>query len=150
MFLVTEMLLLSLVVMAFAPDIPIAKALRSWLIEMPASALNKLTPTKLIVGLIVLVLLVAWAMSAPEIVAMIGIGDLSAYLDAVVIMALMGAAARLKFALSQVVRLARAAVTQQAKPFSTNRSRSRQPRLRRSRSFSSRSDDEPSGAWAFA
>src|ERR1700754_875380 len=100
------MLILSLAVMDFAPDIPISKALRHWLIEAPANALNKLTPMKLVVGLIVLVGLVAWAMSAPEIVTMISIGDLPAYLDAVAVMALMGAAARLKFVLSEAVRLA--------------------------------------------
>jgi hypothetical protein len=150
MFLATEMLILSLVVMTFAPDIPISRALRHWLIEAPANALSKLTPMKLIVGLIVLVFLVGWAMSAPEIVAMIGIGDLSAYLDAVVIMALMGAATRLKFVLSEAVRHARTAVTNEGKLLSANRARNRQPRLRRSRSFPSRADDEPHAAWAFA
>ena len=150
MFLIAEMLILSLAAMAFAPDIPVSKALRHWLIEAPANALNKLTPMKLIVGLIVLVGLVAWAMSAPEIVAMIGIGDLSAYLDAVAIMALMGAAARLKFVLSEAVRLARAVVGYRAKPFKANRARSRQSRAHRSRLFPSRADDEPHGAWAFA
>jgi len=147
MFLIAEMLILSLAAMAFFPDIPVSKALRHWLIEAPANAFNKLTPMKLIVGLIVLVCLVGWAMSAPEIVAMIGIGDLSAYLDAAVIMALLGAAARVKFALSEAVRLARTVIAYSAKPFNANRTRSRQ---RRSMSFPPRADDEPHGAWAFA
>ncbi len=150
MFLIAEMLILALVIMAVAPNIPIARTLRHWLIEAPAIALSKLTPLKLIVGLIVLACLVGWAMSAPEIVAMIGIGDLSAYLDAVVIMALLGAVARLKFVLSEAVRLAQTVVTKRARLFTANRARSRQPRLRRSRSFPSRADDEPHGAWAFA
>jgi hypothetical protein len=54
-FLVTWALILSLVIVALAPDTPIAKALRFWLIETPAVALSKLTPMKVIVGLIVLV-----------------------------------------------------------------------------------------------
>jgi hypothetical protein len=150
MLLTAGVLVLSLIIMALAPDIPITKALRFWLIEAPAAVLGKLTPMKLIVGLIVLVALVAWSMSAPEIVAMIGLGDLSAYLDAAVIMALLGATARLKFALSRAVRLVQTLMTFRAKLFGASRARSRQLRPRHSRSLPPRADDEPHRPWAFA
>jgi hypothetical protein len=146
MLLMTALFLLALVVVRWAPDTPLAKILRAWLIEAPVGALNDLSPAKVMIGAIVLVCLVGMALSAPEVVAMIGVADLSAYLDAAVIAMLIGAAARVKFVLGSTLRVSRNIFGR------SNRSRAYERQPRRQKSKSPRSSDEvdPHGDWAFA
>lgn len=149
LLLAIEILLLPLVLIAVAPDAPLAKTLRVWLIDAPAQALDRLTPARAVVGLIVLALLVAWMMSAPETVAMIGIGDLSAYLDAAIIAALIGTAARVKFVLSATVQLGRMSL-RLGRRVGADKARSRQPRRRQSKPRAPSGDADPDGVWALA
>src|SRR6516225_7862964 len=105
MLLMIELFLLTFAVIALAPDTTLGEALRVWLIETPARALSRLTILKAVVGLIVIACLIGWAVSAPELVAMVGVGDMSLYLDAAVIAMLVSAITRLKFVLTQAIRV---------------------------------------------
>jgi hypothetical protein len=151
MLFLTGLFLLALAAMAWAPETPFGKSLRDWLVEKPAGAIGRLTPAKIVIGLIVAVLLIGMAMSAPEIVAMIGFGDLAVYLDAAVIVSLLAWAARLKFAAQQTVRLGRALSRRLVARRHGNRTRARKTHRHRRKSPPS-SDEEagPFGGWAFA
>jgi len=77
---------------------------------------------------------------------MIGVGDLSLYLDAAVIAMLISAAARVKFVLGYTLRVSRNIVG------CLNRSRAYHRQLRQQKSTLPRPSDEvdPHGDWAFA
>jgi energy-converting hydrogenase Eha subunit C len=150
MLLVMEIFLLALAVMAFAPDTPLGKSLRAWMIEIPARATAKLTPAKIIVGAIVFVFLIGWAMSAPEVVAMIGFGDLAAYLDLAVIAMLLTAIARLKFVLGHTIRLSRTLSARFIARSTRSKARNRQSRRQRPKLPPSADENDPMEGLAFA
>jgi hypothetical protein len=149
MLLMTELLLLALAFLAWAPDTQLGKTLRAWLIDAPARAITDLTLAKVVVGAIVLVCLVGWAISAPELVAMIGFGDLAVYLDAAVIAVLLSATERLRVAREPAIRLSRIILGR----FLTwiTGSRTRQTRLRRQKPRPSGTSDDvyPRGGRVF-
>lgn len=152
MLAIVEILILALAVMAFAPEIPLAKSLRFWLLEKPADALSR--RMNFIVALVVVASMIALMAAAPEVFTIIGVGDLfaslSAYLDAVIILSLMGAAARLNFTVSGARRLRRTVVARLAAFFGRNRMRNRRLRLRRTKIRPSPNDPEPHEDWVFA
>jgi hypothetical protein len=150
MLLVTAIFLLALAVMAFAPDTPCGKSLRAWMIEFPARKTAELTPAKIIVGLIVFVFLIASALYAPELVAMIGFGDLAAYLDFVVLAMLLTAVARLRFVLERTIRLSRTLSERVIARSMRSKSRNRQARRQRPKLPAPADEDHPLAGWAFA
>jgi hypothetical protein len=149
MLLMMEIFLLALAVMAFAPDTPIGKSLRAWMIEIPARATGKLTPAKIIVGVIVFVFLIGWAMSAPELVAMIGFGDLAAYLDFAAVAMLLAAVARLKFVLGHTIRLSRTLSARFISRSTRRKARNRRARRPRPKLPPSADEDDPLEGLAF-
>jgi hypothetical protein len=70
MVLMTVAFMFALAIIAWAPDTPIGKSLRNCLIETPARIVENLTPKKIVIGAIVLVCLIGFAMSAPELAAL--------------------------------------------------------------------------------
>jgi hypothetical protein len=149
MLLVIEVFLLALAVMAFAPDTPLGRSLRAWMIEIPARATAKLTPAKIVVGVIVFVFLIGWAVSAPEIVAMIGFGDLAAYLDVAVIAMLLTAIARVRFVLEHTIRLSRNLSARIIARSTMSNARNRQARRQRPKLPPSADDADPWAGLAF-
>ena len=150
MLVMMEIFLLALAVVAFAPDTPLGKTLRAWLIDAPVRAAAKLTPANIVIGAIVLVCLIGMAVSAPELVAMIGFGDLAVYFDAVVIAALVAAATRMRFVLAYTVRLSRNLSARFIARRNGHKSRPRQSRRHRPLLPSSSNDDDPLGDLVFA
>lgn len=150
MLLVIETFLLVLAAMAFAPDTPLGKSLHAWLIETPVRATANLTPAKIIVGLIVFVCLIGWAMSAPELVAMIGFSDLAAYLDVAVIAMLLTAIARLRFVLEHTIRLSRNLSARVIARSTRSKARNRQARRQRPKLPPSANEDDPLEGLALA
>jgi hypothetical protein len=150
MLVMMEIFLLALAVVALAPDTPLGKTLRVWLIDAPVRAAAKLTPAKIIIGAIVLVCLIGMALSAPELVAMIGFGDLAVYFDAVVIAALVAAATRMRFVLAHTVRLSRNLSARFIARRNRHRSRNRQSRRHRPLLPPSSDEDDPLGDLVFA
>lgn len=150
MLLIAEIVLLAFAVVAFMPDAPLGKALRFWLIEAPVRAVDGLSVKKIIVGTIVLICLIGFAMSAPELVALIGFGDLAVYLDAAVIAMLLGAAERLRFVLKPVLRLGRDIAARCAARASGGRARDRQTRRHKPKRPRPSGDADPRGDWVFA
>ena len=150
MLLMIEIFLLALAVVALAPDTPLGKTLRAWLIDAPVRATAKLTPAKIVIGTIVFLCLIGMALSAPELVAMIGFGDLAVYLDAAVIAALVAAAARLRFVLAPTVRLSRNLSARFIGRRNRRKSRNRRSRRHRPLLPPSFDEDDPLGDLVFA
>jgi hypothetical protein len=147
MLIAAELLLLALCTVVWAPDTLIGKSLRVVLIDAPAKALSRATPLKVIIGLIVFLALVVFIFGAPELVALMGLGDLYFYLDITVISILMSTAVRLKSVLAYAIRLVRIAARdiprwKRAGP----RNRLSHPR----RPKSPPSDDEGGAEWGWA
>ena len=153
MLAIAEILVLALIVITLAPETPLAKSLRFWLVERPADRLSEVTPMKIIVGLIVVACLVV-LMAEPATFTIISIADLSAslsaYLDAAIIVSLIGAAARLKVTLTEVNRLSRIVRTRFSARFGRHRVRNRRLRVRRPKVRPSSGDADPPGDWVFA
>ena len=147
--LVVELFVLALAVMTWAPDTPLGRGLRHWLVDAPIRALYRVSPPKIIMGLIVAVCLIGMAMSAPELVALIGFGDLSVVIDATVIVTLLSAAARLKFVIARTAQLGRNFVARIAALSAAIRPRNRRTRQHRPRLPPS-GDGDSAGDWAFA
>jgi cobalamin biosynthesis protein CobD/CbiB len=143
-----ELLLMALFVVLFAPDTPIGKSLRVMLIDAPAKTLSRATPRKVIIGLIVFLALVIFIISAPELVAIMGLSDLSIYLDITIISILMNTAIRLKSVLAYAIRLVRGIATRDIPQRKRARSRNRLSHPRRPKSPPS--DDEGGAEWGWA
>jgi hypothetical protein len=148
MLIVGELLLFALCVMLWMPDTAIGKALHHALIEAPVKALDRATLLKVIVGIIVFFALIAFILGAPETVALMGMGDLSFYLDLTVISLLVSAAVRLKSTLAHTVRLAR--VLSKRVVTRTNRARARKRLLHPRMPKSPQADDEDGAVWDLA
>jgi len=144
----SELLLLALCAVLWAPDTPIGKLLRIVLIDRPAKTLNRATPLKVIVGLIVFLALVAFIISAPELVAIMGLSDLSIYLDFTIISILMSAAVRLKSVLAYAIRLGRGIAARNIPRWKWAGPRNRHSHPRRPKSPPS--DDEGGAEWGWA
>jgi cobalamin biosynthesis protein CobD/CbiB len=145
-----ELLLLALCAVLWAPDTLIGKSLRSMLIDLPAKMLSRATPLKVIVGLFVFVALVAFIFSAPELVALMGISDLSIYLDFTIISLLMSTAIRLKSALGYAIRLVRGIAARDIRQRKRAGSRNRLSHPRRPKSPPSDNEGGAEWGWAFA
>jgi cobalamin biosynthesis protein CobD/CbiB len=143
-----ELLLLALCAALWAPDTPIGKAVRNVLIDLPAKTLSRATPLKVIVGLIVFLALVAFIVSAPELVAIMGLGDLSIYLDFTIISLLVSTAARLKSVLAYAIRLIRGIAQSNIPQWRRAGRRNRLSHPRRPKSPPS--DDEGGAEWGWA
>jgi hypothetical protein len=150
MELVTLVFIFALAIVAWAPDTPLGKALHNCLVEAPVRIVENMTPKKIVIGAIVLVCLIGFAMSAPELVALIGFGDLAVYMDAAVIAMLLTAAARLKFVLTQVMRFSRTVAARLAIRTNGNGARKRGSRRHRPKLPRPSDDAEPHAGWAFA
>ena len=150
MLLVTELLFLALIVAIWAPDTTFGKSLRALLIDAPVRALNHTTPMKVIVGLVVSLGLLAVVIGAPEIVALIGLSDLSFCFDVAVVVMLTSAVTRLKSGFNQIIRPGYAIAARVVARFNQSRGRNRFPRPRRLRRPPSTDEIEPRWSWAFA
>jgi cobalamin biosynthesis protein CobD/CbiB len=149
MLIAAELLLLALCAALWAPDTPIGKSLRVVLIDRPAKTLNRATPLKVIVGLIVFLALVAFIISAPELVAIMGLGDLSIYLDFTIISILMSAAVRLKSVFAYAIRLVRGIAARDIPRWKRAGPRNRLSHPRRPQSPPSDDESGPEWGWAF-
>jgi hypothetical protein len=143
-----ELLRLALCAALWAPDTPIGKTLRVALIDAPAKALSRATPLKVIVGLIVFLILVVLVVGAPELVAMIGLSDLSIYLDITVISILMSTAVRLKSVLAYAIRPVRGIAARVIAQWNRARASDRLSHPRGPKSPPS--DDEGRAEWGWA
>jgi hypothetical protein len=143
-----ELLFLALCVALWAPDTPIGKSLRVVLIDAPAKTLSRATPLKVIIGLIVFLALVVFIISAPELVAIMGLGDLYFYLDITVISILMSTAVRLKSVFAYAIRLVRGIAARDIPQWKRAEPRNRLSHPRRAKSPPS--DDEGGAEWGWA
>jgi cobalamin biosynthesis protein CobD/CbiB len=148
--IVAELLLMALCTALWAPDTLIGKSLRDVLIDLPAKTLSRATPLKVIVGLLVFLALVAFTFSAPELVAIMGLGDLSIYLDFTIFSILMSTAIRLKSVLAYAIRLVRRTAALGIPQRKRVGSRDRLSHPRRPRSPPSDDEDDAEWGWAFA
>jgi hypothetical protein len=146
--IVAELLLLALCAVLWAPDTPIGKSLRVVLIDRPAKMLSRATPLKVIVGLIVLLSLLVFIIGAPELVAIMGVSDLSIYLDITIISILMSTAVRLKSVLANAIRLVRGIAARDTPQWKRMGPRNRLSHPRRPKSPPS--DDEGGADWGWA
>jgi hypothetical protein len=144
-----ELLLLALCVMLWVPDTPIGKSLRVVLIDRPAKTLSRATPLKVIVGLIVFFSLVIFIISAPELAALIGISDLSIYVDITIVSILMNTAVRLKSVLACAIRLVRGIASRDIPQWMRAGPRNRLSHPRRPKSPPSDDDGGAEWGWAF-
>ena len=149
MLIAAELLLLALCAALWAPDTPIGKSLRVVLIDRPAKTLSRATPLKVIVGLIVFLALVAFIISAPELVAIMGLSDLSIYLDFTIISILMSAAVRLKSVFAYAIRLVRGIAARDIPRWKRAGPRNRLSHPRRPQSPPSENESGPEWGWAF-
>jgi hypothetical protein len=119
------------------------------LIDLPAKTLSRATPLKVIVGLIVFLSLLVFIFSAPELVAIMGLSDLSIYLDFTIISILMSTAIRLKSALAYAIRLVRGIAARDVPRWTRAGLRNRLSRLRRPKSPPSDDEDGVEWGWAY-
>ena len=119
------------------------RAVRRWLVEAPARALQATTPGRALIRAVAILALVAMVVSAPEFAAFIGFGDLLILLDVAVLALLIGAWEQVRAAAS----VARRAVDAILVPQRRGAARRRSPRRPRRRPTPT---DDAEGAWAFA
>ena len=134
----------------WAPDTGFGKVMRQALIEAPARKLAQTTPLKLAVGIVALASLFAFMLSAPELVPLIGFGDLALYFDAAALTLVMGAVMKYK---SLVLHITTSLRQWAANAFCSVAGMGRKLGTRRVRSLKSPTapdDKEPEPAWAFA
>jgi len=143
-----ELLLLALCAALWAPDTSIGKSLRVVLIDAPAKTLSRATPLKVIIGLFVFLALVVFIIGAPELVTIMGLGDLYFFLDFTVISILMGTAVRLKSVLAYAIRLVRGIAARDIPRWKRAGPRNRLPHPRRPKAPPS--DDEGGAEWRWA
>jgi hypothetical protein len=148
MLIAAELLLIALCATLWAPDTPIGKSLRVALIDTPAKTLSHATPRKVIIGLIVFLALVGFIISAPELVAIMGLGDLYLYLDITVISILVSTIVRLKSVLTPAIRLVRGVAARDIPQWKRAGPRNRLSHPRRP--ISPPSDDEGGAEWGWA
>jgi hypothetical protein len=146
MLIAAELLLMALCAALWAPDTPIGKSLRAALFDISAKTL---TPRKAIIGLIVLFALIGFIISAPELVAIMGLGDLYFYLDITVISILMSTAVRLKSVLAPAIRLVRSIAARDIRQSKRAGPRNRVSHPRRPKSPPSDDEGGPRWGWAF-
>lgn len=133
-----------------APESHFGKGFQRLFVDRPARLLSR-GPAKIIVAAVVMVALIAIAAAAPEIVALVGLGDLSIYLDLVVVSVVLGAAKGFRTAsLSLVPALRRCVASLLAMPLPLGRQNSRVPRVRRPQRPKPDDDAAPWEAWAIA
>jgi len=144
-----ELLLMAFCAVLWAPDTLIGKSLRVVLIDFPAKTLSNATPLKVIVGLIVFLALVVFIFGAPELVALMGLSDLSIYLDFTVISILMSTAIRLKSVLAYAIRLVRGIAARDIPQRKRAGSRNRLSHPRRPKSPPSDDEGGAERGWAF-
>jgi len=144
------LLLLAFVGAVAAPDTTLGKALRQGLIESPARAFSRLTLRQTIMGLIVFLIVVGIAVSAPEFVALFGFSDLSFYVDVAVVAMLMSAVVRLKSVIEHTARLSSAITARLISRLRQTKPRNRHRHSQRPKPPSSTDESEPAWGWAFA
>jgi hypothetical protein len=143
------LLLVALCVALCAPDTPVGKTLRGVLINAPAEALSRATPLKVIVGLIVFLALVVFIIGSPELVALMGLGDLYFYLEITVVSVLMNTAVRSKSVLAYAIRLVRDIALHKIPQTKWSGQRNRPSRLRRPKSPPADNGGGDEWRWAF-
>ena len=145
----TVLLLLAGLGAALAPDTAIGKTLREALIELPARLLNR-DRLSLIIAVVAFVGLVTFLAGAPELVALVGLADLSLFVDIAALGLVLGSAVRLKIVRAAVAEISRRLVGRLANIGSPRvRATVRARRLGRSRRARS-NDPDPLGGWALA
>jgi hypothetical protein len=145
-----ELLLMAFCVVLWAPDTLIGKSLRVALIDFPAKTLSHATPLKVIVGLIVFFALAVFIFGAPELVALMGLSDLSIYLDFTIISILMSTAVRLKSVLGGAIRLVRGIAPGGIPRWKRSGPRNRLSHPRRSKSSPPNDEGGAEFGWTFA
>lgn len=72
MIIVVSALLLAMATIAIAPDLPISRKFRSWLVDRPVRWLADASPAKIALKLSSFLLLIVLAVAAPELVMLSG------------------------------------------------------------------------------
>lgn len=147
--LISLAVLLALCAVLLTTDTPIGNAVRALLIDASAKANWRTTPLKIIVRLIVIAALVAFAIYAPEWIMLFGVGDLMMYLDVGVILLLISVADHGRSFFARVVRFSGNIARSVVARWNRRRGRTRVSHLRKPKSLSS-DDDEAGYGWAFA
>lgn len=145
------LLFLALCVALWARDTFIGKAFRAMLTDASHNAYGRMTPLRVVVGLIVFVGLIAFVIGAPEWIALFGLADLASYLDVGVILLLASTAAALRSPIARAVRFVRSRAARAVAPWHRFLARSRAPRRRKPKP--PRPSEDDGGAeweWAFA
>jgi cobalamin biosynthesis protein CobD/CbiB len=150
MLIAAELLLMALCAALWAPDTPIGKTLRVVLIDPLAKTLSRATPLQVIVGLIVFLALVVFIIGAPELVAIMGVTDLSIYLDFTIMSILMSTAVRLKSVFAYAIRLVRGIAARDIPQWKRTGPRNRLSHPRRAKSPPSDDEGDAEWGWAFA
>ena len=140
----------AIAVVVFAPTTEVGKAFRRALVIAPARFLSG-GPMKMFVAIVVFAALVAFAVGAPELVDLVGMADLSLYLDMAILSFILGAVTGFRSAARSVILGVRRVLS--GRHFDrahVGQTRARTPRS--SKPGRSLSDDEewPSNAWALA
>lgn len=144
------LLAFAFLVVAFTPDTNLGKALRRVLVDGPARLLNG-GPLKVFVALVVVAGLVAFAVGAPELVALIGMADLSVYIELAALSFILSAVTGLRTASRSGVAATRRCFGRAARaPARLRRRRVRTRRTRKPRRQAANDDGRPFGVWAAA
>jgi hypothetical protein len=149
MLIVLEMLILAVLAVLLSLYTPIGKAVRALSIDAASKANWRTTLLKIIVRLIVIVGLAVFIIWAPEWIMLFGLGDLTIYLDAGVIVLLISVAAHGRSSFARVVQFAGNTARSLVTRWNRRRGRTRVSRLRKRKSPSP-NDDEAGYGWAFA
>jgi hypothetical protein len=150
MLLMAEVLLLAFAVAVYAPNTPLGKIVRAALIEAPAKVLERATPLKVIAGMIVFLLFVAFIAGAPEWIAIMGAADLWTYLDITVVTILVGSGTRLKYVAIRAIQVSRAIAAGAVTRFNRIKAHGRRLRSRRPKLPPSSDEAGPQWDWAIA
>jgi hypothetical protein len=144
------LLLFGLAAAHLAPDTHFGKIMRRTLIEAPARWLEGTKPLKLAVRLAVLVAMACAVSGAPELAAVVGLGDLALYFDAAALALLMGAVVTYKSLLAPIATRTRRSMVDCVRGLAARRRRGRALHPRRQKPRAASDADKPEPSWAFA
>jgi hypothetical protein len=147
--LLSMLLALGFLFVAFAPDTDAGRTLRRALVDAPARMLNG-GPLRVISSLVVVVALIAILTAAPEMVVLTGMADVALYLDVVALALLVGALDRIKATAAAVIAVTRRVLDRVTGRVGPARSRSRGRKARKPRRPSNGDDAWPGFAYASA
>lgn len=146
MLLVDLIVLFCLAGAGLAPQAPLGRWLNEALVRRPALWLAAGGGLRLAVSALAVLMIIAFSCGAPEMAALIAVGDLTLWIEVMSLAALAGAGARIRLHRQRLASLARwmQAPSQRARP------RSPGPARRAVAKPSRKPDPEPEWAYAFA